>query len=193
MVTRWYWVRHGPTHQKAFTGWRDVPADLSDTDAIARLHDFLPSQALIISSDLQRAVTTADVLSQGRERLPHDRDIREFDFGVWDGMHFSQVAQRDPELSRSFWENPGDIAAPDGESWNAVAQRSSAVVARIMAEHKPRNIIAVAHMGTIMTQIAHAGGMSPYEALGHMVEPLSVTCLEYENRAWRVERVNHRP
>ena len=27
---RLWWVRHGPTHEKAFCGWRDVPADLSD-------------------------------------------------------------------------------------------------------------------------------------------------------------------
>ena len=33
---RLWWVRHGPTHEKAMTGWRDVPADLSDTAAIAR-------------------------------------------------------------------------------------------------------------------------------------------------------------
>ena len=36
-VTRFWWVRHGPTHEKAFTGWRDVPADLSDSAALARL------------------------------------------------------------------------------------------------------------------------------------------------------------
>ncbi|MDX5383564.1 MAG: histidine phosphatase family protein, partial [Rhodobacterales bacterium] len=29
-MTRFFWLRHGPTHQKVFTGWRDVPADLSD-------------------------------------------------------------------------------------------------------------------------------------------------------------------
>ncbi len=193
MVTRWFWVRHGPTHQKAFTGWRDVPADLSDSAAIERLNAFLPAEALIISSDLDRAVTTADRLSRGRNRLPHDPDIREFDFGIWDGLHFTQVAERDPDLSRSFWENPGDIAAPEGESWNAVERRTSAVVDRLMATHKPRDIIAVAHMGTIMTQIARAGNMTPYKALGHVVDPLSVTCLIHENQNWRIERVNHLP
>ncbi|PHR02026.1 MAG: histidine phosphatase family protein, partial [Sulfitobacter sp.] len=37
-MTIWHWVRHGPTHEKAFVGWRDVPADLSDTAQIARLN-----------------------------------------------------------------------------------------------------------------------------------------------------------
>ena len=77
-MTTWHWVRHGPTHEKAFVGWRDVPADLSDTAQIERLHAFLPDDALLISSDLQRSVTTADVLDIGRTRLPHHADLREF-------------------------------------------------------------------------------------------------------------------
>ena len=36
-MTRLWWVRHGPTHAKAMVGWRDLPADLSDTAALARL------------------------------------------------------------------------------------------------------------------------------------------------------------
>ena len=36
-------------------GWSDLPADLSDTVALQRLHDHLPSDAVVISSDLSRA------------------------------------------------------------------------------------------------------------------------------------------
>ena len=34
-MTVWHWVRHAPTHETAFVGWRDVPADLSDRARIA--------------------------------------------------------------------------------------------------------------------------------------------------------------
>ena len=44
MKTNWWWVRHGPTHAKVFTGWRDVPADLSDVARIKRLKNFLPKE-----------------------------------------------------------------------------------------------------------------------------------------------------
>ena len=57
-MTVWHWVRHGPTHEKTFVGWRDVPADLSDRAALSRLDAALPEQALIVSSDLQRCVAT---------------------------------------------------------------------------------------------------------------------------------------
>ena len=51
-MTTWLWVRHGPTHEKTFVGWRDVPADLTDAAQIARLNAHLPQEALLISSDL---------------------------------------------------------------------------------------------------------------------------------------------
>ena len=54
-MTTWHWVRHGPTHQKSFTGWRDVPADLSDARAVARLTAALPRDAVIVSAAARAA------------------------------------------------------------------------------------------------------------------------------------------
>ena len=71
-MTRFFWVRHGPTHAKTMVGWSDLPADLSDHVALARLSDALPRDAVVVSSDLIRAVATADAIQGGRPRLPHD-------------------------------------------------------------------------------------------------------------------------
>ena len=170
-----------------------MPADLSDTAALARLSAYLPADAVIISSDLSRTVATADAIAGPRPRLAPDPDLREFDFGVWDGMHFSAVAERDPELSRAFWETPGDIAPPEGESWNAVALRVSAAIDRAMTQAAGRPLIAVAHFGVILTHMSHAGGLTPYAALGHKIDTLSVTELKQSGSTWDILRVNHCP
>ena len=78
--TRWWWVRHGPTHEKAFVGWRDVPADLSDHAQLKRLSDFLPADALVVSSDLIRASDTASAIQGARTELPHEHNFREMNF-----------------------------------------------------------------------------------------------------------------
>ncbi|MCY4179542.1 MAG: histidine phosphatase family protein [Litoreibacter sp.] len=189
-MTRWWWIRHGPTHQKSFTGWRNVPADLSDTAQIARLESLLPKEAVVISSDLMRAVDTASVVQGDRQRLPHEHGLREFNFGVWDGMHFSEVAKRDPVLSRAYWEQPGDVAPPEGESWNAAAARAAEVVDALNAEGHA-DIIAVAHFGIILTQLQRASGKTAYQVLAQEVEPLSLTQLTHENGEWQVGLVNH--
>ncbi len=193
-MTTWHWVRHGPTHEKTFVGWRDVPADLSDTDQIARLRAHLPDTALILSSDLIRCVATADVIETAtHHRLPHKPDLREMDFGTWDGMHFRDVAARDPELSRAYWETPGDIQAPDGESWNQTAARVNAQVDALNAAHPQADIIAVAHFGVILTQVQRALGVTAYEAMAHKIDNLSVTRLSHEDGAWTVHHINHLP
>ncbi len=188
----WWWVRHGPTHAESMVGWRDLPADLSDTAALSRLSDALPEPAALVSSDLSRAVATADALANRRLRLPHLRDLREFNFGDWDGLHWNEVATRDPDLSRAFWEDPGPHQAPNGESWHQLATRVSATVDRLTSDGH-RHVIAVAHFGVILTQIARAGNMTPYAALGHRIDNLSVTRLDWDGRLWSVHSINHRP
>ena len=193
-MTVWHWVRHGPTHERNFVGWRDVPADLSDTAQITRLHDFLPAKARMVSSDLIRAATTADAISApARARLAHDADLREINFGIWDGMHFTDVAERDPQLSRDYWEKPGDIQAPGGESWNMTSARVHAAVCRINAAHPNADIIAVAHFGVILTQLQRALGISAYETLGQKIDNLSVTQIYWDQGLARAGLINHTP
>jgi broad specificity phosphatase PhoE len=174
MSTLW-WVRHGPSHQKVFTGWRDVPADLSDRAALDRLDALLPPGAVLVSSDLVRAATTADALCRGRTRLPHHPGLREFDFGDWDGLGFAAVAESHPDLSRRYWEAPGDVAPPGGESWNRAAARVQGAVAALCAAHPGRDIVLVAHLGVILTQVQAATGLAPAATLAQEIAPLSLT------------------
>ena len=183
-------MRHGPTHQKTFTGWRDVPADLSDTAALQRLSEYLPQTAFLVSSDLDRSVKTAGAIAGSRTRLPSRKTLREFDFGVWDGMHHTEVAVRDPILSRDFWEKPGTLAPPGGESWNAVTKRVTASLADLAGKHTGVDIIVVGHMGMIMTMIAQCGGTA-YQAMGHKIDNLSVTDMQLTLQGWKIGRINH--
>ncbi len=192
-MTRLWWVRHGPTHEKAMTGWRDVPADLSDTAALHRLNAHLPAGALLTSSDLIRATATADALGLTRTRLPPDPALREIHFGDWDGRHWSDIAATDPALSRAFWEDPGPHRAPGGESWNDAATRATATADRLAATHPGRDIIIVAHFGIILTQLARATGQTAYQTLAQTIDPLAVTCLSVTGGRWQALSINHRP
>ena len=187
-----HWVRHGPTHAKTFVGHRDIPADLSDTAQIARLSAALPDKALLVSSDLGRCIATADALSGARTRLPHRAGLREFDFGDWDGMAFPEVAENWPDLSRAYWENPGDVAPPNGESWNTAAARVLADVTDLVTQHPRRDIIIVAHFGTILSQVQHAAGITPYQALAHRIDNFSITEIQMRP-TMGVARINHVP
>jgi broad specificity phosphatase PhoE len=175
-------------------GWRDVPADLSDSARIDRLRRLLPRKAVLVSSDLARARATADAIGgPEHHRLPHDPHLREMHFGLWDGLGFEAVSARDPDLSRRFWEEPGDVMAPAGESWNLASARVSAGVRRISARHAGRDIIAVAHFGVILTQLQRAMDVPAVQALSHRIDNFSVTTIDWRGERPEVLRINCLP
>ncbi len=189
-MTRLWLVRHGPTHAKSMVGWSDLPADLSDTAAIARLRAHLPD-APVVSSDLRRASATADALNP-EYRLPHDPALREINFGDWELRTFAEVEAEDPDTIRAYWETPGHVAPPNGESWNAVRQRVDSAVNRYLADTYD-DLIVVAHFGVILTQVQRALGIGAYEAFSHRIDNLSVTQLTYANDGWLAGPINHNP
>ena len=188
-MTRLHLVRHGPTHAKAMVGWTDLPADLSDTAAIARLSAHLPAEAALISSDLARAITTADALAlPTRPRLAHDPALRELHFGAWEMQTFAQAEAADPAHIRAFWEPPGPIRAPQGESWDDITARIRTALARL-----PGDTIIVCHFGAILAALQCCLGLTATDVFAHKIDNLSVTELHKTPAGWHAPRINHIP
>jgi alpha-ribazole phosphatase len=187
-VTRFWLVRHGPTHAKTMIGWTDLPADLTDHAAVARLAALLPAGARVVSSDLIRAVATADALQQGRARLPHDPRLREIHFGAWEGRTWADVDAEDPTI-RAFWERPGEVRAPGGEGWNDMAARVATGLDALA--HLGGDIVVVAHFGAILAALQRAREITAAEVFAQKIEPLSLTEIARVPGGWQVGRVNH--
>ncbi|MBJ3761189.1 histidine phosphatase family protein [Maribius pontilimi] len=204
MSTLW-WVRHGPTHAKGMVGWTDLPADLSDTGQLRRLSALLPD-APVISSTLSRAVETADAIQDGRPRLPHDPDLRELHFGEWEMRRHDEIEEEDPAHIRAFWDQPGEISAPGGESWADLQARVGRAADRLLA--RGTDVIVVAHFGAILTQYQRAAGLTTRDAFGQKIDNLSVSAFRWAGSGssprdadadlaaassadWTVLRINH--
>ena len=184
-MTRLWWVRHAPTHAKTMVGWTDRAADISDEATFEALRVRLPN-APVISSDLSRAIVTADKIGDGRVRLDHDPRLREIHFGDWEDRAFDDV--EDTDRIRAFWETPGTISAPRGENWNTLSARVSAAADDLVSLGHP-DIIVVAHFGSILTQIQRAKRISAYDAFAQKVDNLSVTLLTFSTY-WSADMVN---
>jgi len=185
-------VRHGPTHAKGMVGWTDVPADLSDTAALRRLSGHLPAEAAVISSDLGRAVATADAIAGNRPRLPHSAALREINFGDWEMQTWSEIAQTAPDEIRAFYERPGPTRAPGGDSWDSLHARVDAEIDRLLATQSS-DLIVVCHFGVILSQLQRATGATAYETFAQKIDNLSVTEVLMDAGAWRAGRINHCP
>nr|WP_302480797.1 histidine phosphatase family protein [Leisingera sp. ANG59] len=186
-------VRHGPTHAKCMVGWSDLPADLSDTAALSRLSDYLPASALVVSSDLSRAVETASAIQGPRDRLPHEVALREIHFGAWELRTWAEVDAEDPERIRAYWETPGDVTPPGGESWHQVCSRVNAAIDGLIDAHRGRDLVVVGHFGQILTQIQRAELLTAEEAFAHRIDNLSVSEISLGPGGWKVGKINHLP
>ncbi len=193
-MTQLYMVRHGPTHAKTMVGWSDLPADLSDTEALHRLARYLPEQAIVISSDLSRAVTTADAIQGTRTRLPHQSGLREINFGAWELRSFRDIEAEDPDHIRAYSQTPGDVRPHgNGESWNELSHRLNHEVDRLITGYPGADIVLVAHFGVILTQIQRAEDIAAEAAFSHRIDNLSVTEVQRTKTGWQTGRINHLP
>ncbi len=192
-MTKLFLIRHGPTHAKTMVGWSNLPADLSDKAALQRLSDFLPKDGIVVSSDLLRASATADAILGNRIRLADDDALREIHFGDWELQSFRDIEAHDPDRIRAYWDTPGDVHPPNGESWNDITARVDPAIDHLIASNSGKNIVVVAHFGVILTQVQRAKRMTNYETFSHRIDNLSVTSINISRTPWALEQINHIP
>ena len=189
-TTRWWWLRHAPIagSDGRIRGHDDVPCRALGAAEQAALADSLPTGAVWIASHLSRTRDTAEAISGRQPRI--EEDLAEQDFGRWQGMTWDEVRDRDGDAWRTFWEDPAATPAPGGESFAETAHRVTGTVHRLTLEHAGRDIIAVAHAGTIRAAIAQALGQGHGAALLIAIDPLSLTRIDHGGGGWRVISVN---
>jgi broad specificity phosphatase PhoE len=195
MVERWglmnlYLIRHAPTHRKSMVGWSDVDADFSDTHRFDELNAFLPHPADLVSSDLRRTVGTADRLAKGRKRLEHSPKLREINFGDWELRTFGEIQETHAEDIRAFYETPGSITAPNGESWNGFYARVHSGFDGLLRQTQGP-LIAAVHFGVVIAAVQRALDVSAYEAFSHRIDNLSLTHIRITNGAWAAVCINN--
>lgn len=139
--------RHGRTDWNAqgrVQGQSDVPLNelgvQQAMDAAARLATLNPVR--IVTSDLQRAKSTADILAgKTGVEVECDERLREMSFGVREGLTAEEAWASFPDEMRA-WHTGGDIAMPGGETYRQAGARFAEAVSGI-AEALPGDGIAV--------------------------------------------------
>ncbi|OBI78108.1 bifunctional RNase H/acid phosphatase [Mycobacterium sp. E740] len=166
--TRFLLLRHGQTElsvHRRYSGRGNPPlTDLGrrQAEAAARYLGQQGGVAAVITSPLQRAYDTAAAAAKALGLdVSVDDDLIETDFGAWEGLTFVEAAERDPDLHRR-WLRDTSLAPPQGESFDAAAERVGRARARIVAEHAGETVVVVSHVTPIKTLLRMAldGGPS---------------------------------
>ena len=157
-----YLTRHGLTEwnvNRRMQGWGNgelTEKGIKDAKALGqRLAD--TSIDKVYSSSSKRAYETAQYIIGDRNiSLIQMDDLREMNFGDWDGRVRDEVEAEYPEEFKIFWEKPHLYDRNSGETFEHVRKRAINALEHIIEENKEGIILVVTHsifLRVLMTYI----------------------------------------
>jgi probable phosphoglycerate mutase len=177
--TRLLLLRHGETPlsvERRFAGTGDIPLTATGRAQARAAARRLAGERIdaVVSSPLRRARDTAAPIAEALGlAVEYDDDLRETDFGAWEGLTFAEVRDRWPDDLDRWLADPA--AAPGGgEAFAAVAERAARARAALLARHPARTVLVVSHVTPIKILLQQAL-LAPPEALYRM--HLDTACL----------------
>ncbi|MEA2841794.1 MAG: alpha-ribazole phosphatase [Methylobacteriaceae bacterium] len=203
--TRFFWVRHAPVRDDGgrIYGQRDLSCDCSERHVFVALGRILPRDAVWVASHLRRTHETARAI-WAADRNKFDRitfrevaNLAEQNLGQWQGLDRASFFKQRKATPGSFWFAPADERAPGGESFADLVARVRIAIGDLIKAYRGRDIIAVAHGGTIRAAIAIALDLEPQAGLAFATDNCAITGLDFYQgdggEGWRVATINHQP
>ena len=190
-------VRHGLTALTGpiLSGWTPgLHLDERGRAQVASLGERMRGDPLaaVVTSPLERCRETAEAVLAGREPAPPlhvDERVGEVHYGSWTGRPFKELT-KDP-LWRVVQGHPSAAVFPDGEGLAAMAARASEAVRDWNVRLGPDATYAVvSHADVIKALIADALGLHLDSYQRIMVDPASLTVIQYAELRPFVIRVN---
>lgn len=174
-----YLMRHGDTGLTGrYIGVSDVPINDMGREQVAKTALILRDKAIdrVYSSPLLRCRQTCAILNLELQHSSLD-DLREVDFGRWEGKDFRVISAEDPGLVETWISNPGSFTFPGGESLVAFGKRINDCMRRIIQEGG-ENILLVSHGGVIRHLICLLLGIGTEHSLVFNIMPGTFSTLE---------------
>jgi len=187
-VNHLFLVRHGRTEsnvQRLLHGSTDVPLSAYGLQQAALIADRLAHEAehepfdALISSPLQRALTTAQIIGDklGLEPVINP-GLSEMNFGQLEGFTIERIVAEHPDIAARLEARDDLFAWPEGESLRGFDTRVMATFLTILKVYDNQRVIVVAHGGVIGSFLAQAVGISPHDWQTFHTANCSLTHLE---------------
>jgi len=148
-------IRHGETEWNTlgkFQGCTDIDLSKEGIKQAGLLNNRLKGNFdYIYTSPLSRAFETANILaSDTNKEVIVAPEIREINFGEWEGLTVHEIAEKYPEVFKAWRTDKKEsyICGGDSSIHNAT-NRAKKCILDIVSKHKGEKIAIVAHGGII--------------------------------------------
>jgi len=114
----------------------------------------------VYTSDLSRAVKSGEIIAAPHRIIPESiPELRERNFGIWEGMSFIEIRDQYPEEFNAWVNSPVKFSPAGGESTYEVKKRVLRAMKNILSSHRGETIAVVAHGGVNRVMLCHIMGM----------------------------------
>jgi alpha-ribazole phosphatase len=189
MVTKIYLIRHGETEgaeTKRYKGHIDVPLSGNGIRQMERVAEYISAKvrkrgsaevtvrravplqnvndsgllSAVYCSDLSRAVKSAEIIAAPHGLKPVVMtELRERNFGAWEGMTFDEIRERWPDEFKAWARNPLAFSPIRGESTIEVKSRALKAFKAITEERPNGDIAIISHGGVNRVLLCELLGM----------------------------------
>ena len=199
MATNIYLIRHGESlanQKKIFLGhgdWDLTENGYAQAECAARFFKDIKVDA-VYSSDLQRAVHTAEAVARAKGlSVITSPSLKEINGGNWELKTFDEIEKNDSDGLWARWRKmeSADIMASGGESFAELLKRVYQKLEEIARAHDGQNVVVASHGAAIRVMMHFAR----HNTLSGMlrtpwVANASITKLVFDSNKFSIEFEN---
>jgi broad specificity phosphatase PhoE len=160
-TTTFFIIRHGQTDwnkEGRMMGVTDIPLNKTGIHQATIVGEYLQTIPLeiIVTSPLQRAVQTAQIIQKHHRGTPLKKihRLHERNFGILEGKTYEEANSMYPQIVLGkMWQYP-DFQPPQGESLRHVSHRARQVIQHLLRHYEGKHIAVITHGSFIRNFIA---------------------------------------
>lgn len=185
-------LRHpevAPEHAQRALGAGSAPLSNRGRESVVGwLRLFAPwNLDAVHSSEQEQCRDPAAALCAAKGLEPiHDPRLRDQELGRWQGHSWEEIAQGEPDRVRDFFQDFGEVRAPDGESLGEAVERMLEWWAEVAPDQLGKTIAVVASGSLITGFTAAMLGMRLSRAVCLKLPPAGVGILDVYGNGARV-------
>jgi alpha-ribazole phosphatase len=150
MVATLFLLRHGRTVLAGkMVGSTDVELAGDGIKQIHTLREMIHGEKFqrVFCSPMRRCKQTAEILDLEAE-ISYVDELREINFGRWEGLEFSDIESQEPQMIQNWMENPDEFCFPKGECRSDFILRIEEFKGRMLSL-ADKKILIITHGGVI--------------------------------------------
>lgn len=189
-------MRHGETgYSGRYLGTTDLGLSQIGEEQLLKIRSHMQNMNIdkIFCSPMRRCRDSLELL-QLQQEVCVDADLREIDFGCWEGKSSSELAHQEPELLEQWAKNPESFIFPGGEaivSFRKRIHRFCKNVSDIVQESdKDKTLLVVSHGGVIRNMLCVFLGMPLDQEILFRILPGGISMIRLYREGALLEGLN---